>query len=75
MGQIKFRNYSVTPCNLLVITMHYVNIVLTPTVCGSGERNGVQWRTKVSFGKTIMQALELLQLAKRHVSGQSNVEQ
>ena len=33
--------------------MHYVNIVLTPTVCGSGERNGVQWRTKVSFGKPL----------------------
>ena len=50
MGQIMFCNYSVTPCNLFVITMHYVNIVLTPTVCGSGERNGVQRKTKVSFG-------------------------
>ena len=41
----------------------------------SGERNGAQRRTKVSFGRTMMQALELLQLAKRHVSRQSNVEQ
>jgi len=27
---------------------------------GSEERNGAQRRTKVSFGKTMMQALELL---------------
>jgi len=33
---------------------------------GKGERNGVQRRIKVSFGRTMMQALELLQLAKRH---------
>ena len=33
-------------------------------LCGKGERNGVQRRTKVSFGRTMMQALELLQLAK-----------
>jgi len=30
---------------------------------------------KVSFGRTMMQALELLRLAKRHISGQSNIEQ
>ena len=41
----------------------------------SEERNGEQRRTKVSFGRTMMQALELLQLAKRHISGQSDVEQ
>jgi len=41
-------------------------------LCGSGERNGAQRRTKVSF---MMQALELLRLAKRHISGQSNIEQ
>jgi len=35
---------------------------------GSGERNGAQRKTKVSFGRTMMQALELLQLVKRHVS-------
>jgi len=44
-------------------------------VCGSGNRNGVQRRTKVSFSKTMMQALKLQQLVKRHISGQSNVEQ
>jgi len=40
-----------------------------------GERNGLQRRTKVIFGKTMMWALELLRLAKRHISGRSNVEQ
>ena len=39
-----------------------------------GERNQEQ-RTKVSFGRTIMQVLELQRLAKRHISGRSNVEQ
>ena len=37
--------------------------------------NGAQRRAKVSFGITMMQALELLQLAKRHISGQSDIEQ
>jgi len=34
-----------------------------------GERNGKQRRTKVSFGKTMMQALELQQLGKGHILG------
>ena len=38
---------------------------------GSGERNGTQRKTKLSFGRTMMQTLELLLLAKRHVSTQS----
>ena len=42
---------------------------------GSGERNQVQRRTKVSFSRTMMWALQLLQLAKRHIYGQSDVEQ
>ena len=42
---------------------------------GSGERNGAQRRTKVSFSITMMQALELLWLAKTHVSRRSDVEQ
>ena len=29
----------------------------------------------ISFGKTMMQALELIQLAKRYISRRSNVEQ
>ena len=40
----------------------------------SGERNGTQKRTKVSFCSTTMQALELLQLAKRHISEWSDVD-
>jgi len=32
-----------------------------------GERNGVQRRTKVSFGRTMIQALKLLRLAKKHM--------
>ena len=42
---------------------------------GSGERKGEQRRTKVSFGRTMMRALKLQQLAKRHISGRSDVEQ
>ena len=36
---------------------------------GSEERNGEQKRTKVSFGSTMMRALKLQRLAKRHISG------
>ena len=32
MGQSTFGNYSVTTCYFFVITMHYDNVVLTPTV-------------------------------------------
>jgi len=42
---------------------------------GSGERNGEQRRTKVSFGITMMRTLEQLQLVKRHIWGRSNIEQ
>ena len=42
---------------------------------GSGERNGEQRRTKVSFGRTMMQALDLQRLTKRHISGRSDIEQ
>jgi len=42
---------------------------------GKRERNGIQKRKKVSFGRTMVQALELLRLAKRHISGRSDVEQ
>ena len=34
-----------------------------------GERNGAQRRTKINFGRTMMQALEPLQLAKTHILG------
>jgi len=41
----------------------------------SGERNGEHRKTKVSFGRTMIRALELQQLAKKYISGQSDVEQ
>ena len=44
-------------------------------LCCSGKRNGEQRVTKLSFDGTMMQALELLRLAKRHVSGWSGIEQ
>jgi len=45
-------------------------------VRGSGERNGAQRRTQVSFGKTMIQALNIAVAVekKRHISGQSDVE-
>jgi len=42
---------------------------------GKREKSGIRRRTKVSFGRTMMQALELLRLAKGHISGRSNAEQ
>ena len=39
-----------------------------------GEMNGIQRKTKVSFGRITMQALELLQLVKRHISRQNGEE-
>jgi len=39
---------------------------------GSGKENGVQRKTKVSFGRTMMQALEL---QRWHILGQSDFEQ
>jgi len=41
----------------------------------SGKDNGEYRRTKVSFGRTMMQAFELQWMAKKHISGQSDVEQ
>jgi len=44
-------------------------------LCGSGERNQEQRKTKVKFGRTMIQALELQRLAKRHILGRSDIEQ
>ena len=41
----------------------------------SGERNKEQRRTKVSFARTMIRTLELQRLAKRHISGRSDIEQ
>ena len=58
-----------------VIIHHVKSDTANHHLRGKGERNGVQRRTKVSFNRTMMQALERLQLAKRHVSRRSDVEQ
>jgi len=42
---------------------------------GSEEMNGEQRRMKVNFDKTMMRALELQRLGKKHISGRSNIEQ
>jgi len=54
----------------LTLVLHRSHNVHTANrhLCGSGGRNGAQRRTKVSFSRTMMQALELLRLVKRHIS-------
>ena len=54
------NNISVSTALTLVSHVRTVNRHLH----GSGERNGQQGRTKVSFGRTMMQALEALWLVK-----------
>ena len=46
----------------LAVVSHRTHNVCTAdrNLRGKGERNGVQRRIKVSFGRTMMQALELL---------------
>ena len=44
-------------------------------LCSKEERNGAHKRTRVSFCRIIIQALELLWLVKRHISGQSDIEE
>ena len=39
------------------------------------EHKGEQRKIKISFGTNMMQALDLLQLAKRNISRRSNIEQ
>ena len=63
-------------CIVLTQVLHLICIIHTLEIVsanrhlhGHGERNGTQRRTKVSFGRTIMQALEQLRLVKMHISG------
>ena len=51
--------------------MHTLQIITYEVV----EKNGAQRRTKVSFVRTMMQALELVQLVKRHILGQNRRNQ
>ena len=51
-------------------------VIITYAVVEKGmENKGQQRRTKVNFGRTMMWALELLWLAKKPISGRSDVEQ
>ena len=69
--QAKSNVRTAPACTALTYVSHQSHNMRTANchLRSKGERNGVQRRTKVSFGRTIMQALELLQLAKRHDSG------
>jgi len=62
---------------LRTIVSHQSHNVCTANhhLYGSGERHSKQRRTKVRFSRVVMQALELLWLAKRHVSGQIDIKQ
>ena len=59
---LKSRTEAIMRCT---VTNHHLR--------GKGKRNNVQRRTKVSFGRTMMQVLELLR--GTHISRRSNVEQ
>jgi len=68
LGNIPSKNNagSTPASSALTLVFHQSHNVHTANrhPCGSGERNGAQRRTKVSFGRTMM---ELLRLAKRHL--------
>ena len=51
---------------LVLHRSHYAQTANRHLHC-KGEKNGAQRTTKVSFGRTMMQALELLQLVKMHI--------
>ena len=51
------------------------NATTSRHLCDTGERNREQKRTKESFGRTMIRALELQRLAKRHISGRSDAKQ
>ena len=76
--QAKNNAKSTPACTALTYkVLHQIHNACTANryLRGKGERDTVQRRTKVSFGRTMMQALELQWLSKRHVSGRSDVEQ
>ena len=72
------NNIRSTPASsALTLVWHQSHYVQTANrhLHRKGERNGAQRTTKISFGRTMMQALELLQLFKRHILGLSKIEQ
>jgi len=72
--QAKNNVRSTPACTALIQVLHWSHNARTLThhLHGSGERNGVQRRIKVSFGRTMVQMLKLLRLAKRSVTGRSD---
>jgi len=70
--QVKNNIWSAPAGSAHTVVSHWSHNVRTANcyLHAKGERNGVQRRTK-----TMMWALELLRLAKRHISERSNVEQ
>ena len=59
---------------VLIQVLHWSHNART-AICYCREWNGAQRRTKLSTGRTMILALELLWLAKRHISRQSYVKQ
>jgi len=56
------KNVRSAPALTLVLHRSHNTSAANRRLCSSGERNGAQRKTKVSFSRTIMQALELLRL-------------
>ena len=63
---VQAKNSVKMPLLALHLPKSRTKAITGTTNCGKGEKNGAQRRTKVS---SMMQALELLQLAKRLILG------
>ena len=75
--QTQNNTRSIPASSALTLVSHRSHNARTPNrhLHGSGENSGTQRRTKVTFGRTMMKALELLRLVKRYILEQSKVEQ
>jgi len=61
-----------------LLRMFSTEAIMLPTWCrlrSNRHQCSSGWRTKTSFSRTVMQALELLWLIKSHISGRSTVKQ
>ena len=75
--QSKITAYWKVPALVLYLPKSCMNNnkhTVNPYLHSSRERNEAQRRTKVSFDRIMMKALELLQLEKINVSGGSDIE-
>ena len=71
LGNIPSNNIRSAPASsALTLVSHQKHNMVTANrhLYGSGERNGAQTKTKVNFGRTRIQALELLRLSVRSFS-------